>query len=88
MRFLFKFHLVHHESLRLPPWFATGLTPEQRIDWLWWEGSLGAREVIPPEPEALFAELLEFRARHIDLVPEPPRAPLLRRAMRRVRRLH
>lgn len=85
MRFTFKYHLVHDETWRLPPRFA-GLSPEQRVDWLWWEGSFTAREIVHLEPEVLFAELSDFRARHIDLVPEPPRPPLLRRLARRVRR--
>ncbi len=88
MRFTFKLHLLHDETVRLPPWLAAGLSPEQRVDWLWWEGSIAAREIIHLDPQALFAELLDFRARHIDLVPEPPRPPLLRRLARRARRIH
>jgi len=71
--FTFKYDLVHLEKFRFPGWFRAQLRPDQLVDWLWWEGSFSAREVIHMEPEALFAELAAFRAANIGLVPRPRR---------------
>lgn len=87
IRFTFKFHLVHHEAARLPPWLAAGLSAEQRVDWLWWEGGFSAEEVLHLDADALFRELADFVARHRDLVHEPPRAGPLGRLRRRIRRI-
>jgi hypothetical protein len=73
VRFTFKYDLVHLEQFRFPPWFRDGLSAEQRVDWLWWEGGFAAREVIHMKPEELFAELQAFRDAHIGLVAPPAR---------------
>ena len=77
VRFTFKYDLVHLPEYRFPGWFRAQLRADQLVDWLWWEGSFTAREVIHMEPEALWAELAAFRAAHIGLVPRP-RRPWLR----------
>ena len=41
-----KSHAVHREGNHFPPGFARSLTPERRVQWLWWEGELRARERI------------------------------------------
>ncbi len=41
-----KSHAVHREGNHLPRGFHATLTPERRVQWLWWEGSLEARERI------------------------------------------
>ncbi len=44
--FAHKSHAVHRDGDHLPAGFAATLTPERRVQWLWWEGSFAARERI------------------------------------------
>ncbi|MDQ3739652.1 MAG: class I SAM-dependent methyltransferase [Actinomycetota bacterium] len=44
--FAHKSHAVHREGNHFPRGFHATLSPERRIQWLWWEGSFGARERI------------------------------------------
>ena len=39
-----KSHAVHREGNHFPGGFHATLTPERRVQWLWWEGALPARE--------------------------------------------
>ena len=41
-----KSHAVHREGNHFPRGFHATLTPERRVQWLWWEGSFSARERI------------------------------------------
>ena len=41
-----KSHAVHREGNHFPPGFWDTLTPERRVQWLWWEGSFDASERI------------------------------------------
>jgi len=76
VRFTFKYDLVHLPEYRFPRWFFDGLTDEQKVDWLWWDGSFAFEERIHMDPGELQAELAAFAAAHRDLVARPP---LLRR---------
>ena len=83
--FLFKPHVLHaREEFWFPRSFYDGLTDEQRVETLWWDGSFDTREVLLFEPGALDADLAGFVTRHM---PErPPSAGVrdrLRGALRR-----
>ena len=41
-----KPHAVHREGHHFPAGFHATLTPERRVQWLWWEGGFPARERI------------------------------------------
>lgn len=41
-----KSHAVHREGNHFPRGFHERLTPERRVQWLWWEGRFTARERI------------------------------------------
>ena len=41
-----KSHAVHREGNHFPRGFHGTLTPERRVQWLWWEGAFTARERI------------------------------------------
>ncbi len=46
MVFLQKFHMINaHWRFALPPSFARQLSGERAVQWLWWEGSFGFREL-------------------------------------------
>src|SRR3954447_10797842 len=63
--FLFKPHHIHSRpEFRFPGSFWDGLTEEQRVLRLWWEGGFSAREVLLFEPGALDADLSDFVAGH------------------------
>lgn len=66
VEFVFKFHLVHTDPYRLP---VHELPEADLNEWLWWEGTLDARERIITEPVELDAELRAFVAAH-----RPPEA--------------
>lgn len=42
--FVFKHHVVNREDSHLPAGSAAGLSPEQRVQTLWWEDGFEARE--------------------------------------------
>lgn len=86
IRFTFKSHTVHAPDLRLPAYVAAGLTAEQAIDWLWWEGGFRAYEHIYTEPAVLTADLRGFVEAHLSDVPAPPAVSAPRRLVRAVRR--
>jgi hypothetical protein len=44
LEFVFKHHVVNRPGSHLAAGAATGLTPEERVQTLWWEGELNARE--------------------------------------------
>ena len=60
LEFLFKHHLVHTPGYHLGA-FPDGGEPRT---WLWWEGTLPARERLTLDPEELDADLRGFVAAH------------------------
>ena len=42
--FVFKHHVVHADGRHLPPGSIESLSPSERVQCLWWEGSFAARE--------------------------------------------
>lgn len=63
--FVFKHHIVHAPGPnRFRGDFHPTLTEDQRVQSLWWEGSLGARERILASAEELEAYLQDFVAAH------------------------
>lgn len=82
--FLFKPHIIHwREDFWFPKAFHDTLTPELKVETLWWEGSFEAREVLRFAPGELDADLAGFVSRH---VPDRsrPRAGLRSRLVRRI----
>ena len=66
LEFLFKPHILHARSeFSFPPEFHQGLSEEQRVEMLWWDGSLEAREVLLFEPGELDAHLSSFVEREL-----------------------
>lgn len=58
LQFVFKHHIVHgRESFQLPRETWDALAPEKRVETLWWEGSLDARERVFVEAAELDAYL-------------------------------
>jgi len=75
--FVFKHHILHgRESDHFPAGFAATLTPEQRVQCLWWEGGFTFAERIFAGPEEIDAYLQGFVAVHGP--PRRPRGPLAR----------
>jgi hypothetical protein len=72
VRFTFKYDMVHLPEYRFPRWFFDGLSDEQKVDWLWWEGSFAFAERIHMDPAELHAEMAAFAAAHRGTVPRPP----------------
>jgi hypothetical protein len=80
IEFVFKHHVLHGDELaRLPEGFAQGLTAEQRVQQLWWDGSFAYGERIFTDAPGLDGYLREFVA--AELSRAAWRAP--RRAARR-----
>jgi hypothetical protein len=74
--FLFKHHVVHAAGNHLPRSAWEALGDRERIQQLWWEGSVDARERIPDGIEALDSDLQAVVAAHGG----PPRRRRRRRA--------
>jgi hypothetical protein len=88
IEFVSKPHVLHaREDYRFPDGFAQALTPEQRVQTLFWEGGFEYDERIFLDPEELDAYLGDFVAEHRSEVAMPPRVGALRALRRRVRRL-
>lgn len=65
LEFVLKHHVLHgRASDHFPAGFQESLTPQQRVQTLWWEGVLPARERIVTEPAELDAYLADFVAAH------------------------
>ena len=59
---------VHRPGFHFPAGFAKTLTPERRVQWLWWEGSFDARERIftdIPEHDAWLAAPVEAHGHEV-----------------------
>jgi hypothetical protein len=84
--FVFKHHVVHNRpSDHFPPGFRDGLTPEQRVQTLWWEDSFEFQERVFVTAEELDPHVAGFVASHRHLVDVPVRARA-RRMLGRLRR--
>jgi len=60
IQFVHKPHAIHgQESAHFPPGFHDSLSPEERVQQLWWEGSFDAREQVFLDADSLDAYLAE-----------------------------
>jgi SAM-dependent methyltransferase len=65
IQFVFKHGVVHgRESDHFPAGFADGLSPEDRVQSLWWERSFRAEERVIVDAAELDAYLADFVAAH------------------------
>jgi len=61
IEFVFKHHVMHgRDSDHFPAGFYDTLTPEERVETLWWEGSFEARERFIGDAGELDAYLADF----------------------------
>jgi hypothetical protein len=61
LQFVFKHHVLHgRESDHFPAGFLDGLTPVERVVYLFWEGSFAAEERVMAEAAELDAYLADF----------------------------
>ncbi len=86
VRFTFKPHAIHGAPRHIPAGAAARLRPEDRVDWLWWEGSFAAHERILMTAEELDGDLTGFAESHAHLVPPAPPRRRLRGRLRRLLR--
>ena len=85
LRFLMKHHVIHsHWRFSLPKSHARAMTPEQAVQWLWWEGELPAEEVVLAGVGEIERSLTDFVDR---IRPYPQWRLSLARRQRRVRSL-
>ena len=62
MTFVFKPHVLHSDDrFHFPATFGAALRPEERVETLYWQGELPAREMIFTDAEGLDGYLQEFR---------------------------
>lgn len=93
LRFRFKPHAIHEDRrYHLPKRILRGLRPEDRVQWVFWDGSLQAHEVIQISHLQTRRELADFVARTsplslLDRVTLALRAPLTARQYRTWRAL-
>lgn len=86
MRFTFKHHILHGRATdHFPPGFWDGLSPEQRVQSLWWEGSFEFEERIFIGPGEIDTYLASFVSENLEGWTPPRPDPLPRRAARRFR---
>jgi hypothetical protein len=65
IEFVFKHHVMHgRRSDHFPPGFCDALSPEERVQTLWWEGDFEFRERIILDAAELDAYLAEFVSAH------------------------
>jgi hypothetical protein len=82
--FVHKPHFLHvGPEYHLPPEVHARLTPEQRVQQLWWTGRFDARETLFADPADLREYLMEPVLAH---APPATRGGRTRRALRRVAR--
>jgi len=85
---VFKHHVLHHRaSDHFPAGFREALTPAQRVQTLWWEGSLQCRERVftsGPELDRYLAEYVSRHRQQLGAPAESTRQRLLARVCRAV----
>jgi hypothetical protein len=85
IEFVFKSHVVNaREEFRFPAGFADGLSPDERVQQLWWDGGFDYGERILIDTEEHDRHLASFVAAHPALAP-PERRLLRSRIARRLR---
>jgi len=90
IRFVFKSHALHgNESFHFPPGFAAALTPEERVQTLFWSGRFNYEEVVFLDSSSHDAYLTSFVDAHRGLTegraPRAPAGATLRRLASRLR---
>lgn len=84
--FVFKHHVLHNRAGdHFPPQFRDGLSAEQRVQTLWWEGRFEYQERVFVSAEEVDPYVAGFVARNRHLVKLPRRAQA-RRMLGRLRR--
>ncbi len=74
IEFVFKHHVVHGDPrAHFPEGFAQGLSAEERVQQLWWEGGFEFAERIFTDAEGLDGYLREFVAENVRRVASPAR---------------
>jgi hypothetical protein len=85
--FTFKHHIIHgRETDYFPNEFWAELTPEQKIQFLWWEGGFEYNEKIHIGPGEIDDYFQSFVAENLRQWSRPRRRPLVARAAARTRR--
>lgn len=87
--FVFKTTVIEREGAHFPTAFRDLLSPEDRIETMWWEGSFGYREHLFYEPPEMDAYLEDFVSRNLQsrgFSETTPKRSLADRALRRLRR--
>ena len=83
LRFVLKHHILHaRASDHFDTAFYRRLTPEQRIQALWWEGSFSYGEDVICDAATIDAYLADFVAAHRPPQPPPGRGRQLARRLR------
>jgi hypothetical protein len=86
LEFVAKPHGLHaFPDCHFPPGFWQALSPEDRVESLWWEGGFAARERLLIEPDPYTSYLPEFVAEELRRRPLPRRR-IARRLRNRVAR--
>ncbi|MGH2725654.1 MAG: hypothetical protein ACRDKS_01630, partial [Actinomycetota bacterium] len=60
IEFTFKHHVINRRGSFFPPRYARQLTPDERVQMLWWEGSFEYAEVTHGDPATLDLYLEAF----------------------------
>ena len=68
--FLFKHHVIHAPANRFPAGYREQLTADERVTWLWWQGSFAYSERLFEKPEDLDRYLADYVA---ERAPRPKR---------------
>ncbi len=83
IEFLFKHHVVNRAGSHLPAGAVSGLTPAERVQSLWWEGSLEAGERFMWTAEELDGFLEGFAATGTGTMRRPASGGRIERLVRR-----
>jgi hypothetical protein len=84
IEFVFKPHIIHaRASDSFPTGFCDGLSAEQRVGQLWWEGGFDYRERVLLSAPEVDAYLADFVAENRHLMPDAPPRSIITRLLRR-----
>ncbi len=82
--FVFKHGVVHgRPDEQFPAGFSDSLTPEERVETLWWQGGFGSRERVMIGPDEIDRYLAAFVAEELARRPRSRRRRLFRRGRSR-----